>query len=368
MDVLQSEMNNKRIVIFCMLLLTVAGTLVMLGWQRDWQGLGPRPAVVPDRALRAKTIDMLVATLNDHYVFPDKAKEIEAVLRQRQQEGSYDGIRSGFTLARQLTADIHGVARDLHMTLRFAPGVVLPDEADGPAPATQAQWEQQHNVVQRLIMRHTATRNVVRVGRLGANIGYLKISRFPDAFLIADRFAAAMDELADTDGLIVDLRPNGGGDPRAVALLISYFVDGRTRLNDIWDRDTGVATQHWTEDKLAGKRYGGNKPVVIVVGRDTASAGEDFAYTMQALKRATVVGERTWGGAHPVSAHRIGEHFVAMIPSQRSISPITGTNWEGTGVIPDILVAPDHALATARQLMGRRLASAHVSRLALQQQ
>jgi len=360
-------MNKKRIVIPCLLLLTVAGTWVMPGWQRDWQVPGPRPTMVLDRALRVNTIDTLVAALNDHYVFPAKAKDIEAFLRQRQQEGSYDGIRNGFKLAQQLTADIQGVARDLHMKVRFAPGVVLPEEADGPAPASQAQWEQQHNVVQRLFIRHTTTRHVVRVGRLGAHIGYLKISRFPDAFIIADRFAAAMDELADTGGLIVDLRPNSGGDPQAVALLVSYFVDQRTRLNDIWDRETGVATQHWSEDKLAGKRYGGKKPILILVGRDTASAGEDFAYTMQSLKRATVIGERTWGGAHPVSTHRIGEHFVAMIPSQRSISPITGTNWEGTGVIPDILVAPDDAMAAARQLMGRRLQSAHRGRLALQE-
>ena len=112
--------------------------------------------------------------------------------------------------------------------------------------------------------------------------------------------------------------------------------------------------RRWTHDKLDGERYGGRKPVLILAGPETASAGEDFAYTMQALKRATVIGERTWGGAHPASPHRIGAHFYAVIPSQRSISPITGTNWEGVGVTPDIL-APDDALGAARKLMQRRL-------------
>jgi C-terminal processing protease CtpA/Prc len=181
------------------------------------------------------------------------------------------------------------------------------------------------------------------------------MSGFPPPDLVAEKYAAAMDRLADTDGLIVDLRENHGGDPQTVALLISYFVDRRTRLTDIWDRDTGTTTQQWTEDKLDGQRYGGKKPVVILAGPGTASAGEDFTYTMQALKRATVIGERTWGGAHPVSSYRLGDHFYAVIPNQSSINPITHTNWEGVGVIPDIPATPDDALAVAKDLLQRRL-------------
>jgi hypothetical protein len=345
----------KKIVLPCLLAMTVIGVFAMPDLQRFWQQLGPEPKVVLDRTMRAQTIDTLVAKLNDHYVFPDTARKIETVLHQRRQEGNYDGIRNGYKLAQQLTADVRSVAKDLHMKVRFAPGLDLFDEADQPEPASLAEWEQRNNFLLRPILRHMATRGKVRVGRLGDNVGYLKVSGFPDAFLISDKFAAAMDQLADTDGLIMDLRRNGGGDPQAVVLLVSYFVDGRTRLNDIWDRDTGNTVQHWTHDKLDGKRYGGKKPVLILVGPETASAGEDFAYTMQAMKRATVIGQPTWGGAHPVSPHRIGEHFYAVIPSQRSISPITGSNWESVGVVPDIAATPDSALAVARKLMQRRL-------------
>ena len=349
-------MKKQWIVIPTLLVLgMIVAVAIVPVLQRAWDEYRARKEVVVDRAMRIKTIDTLVAELNDHYVFPEKAKQIEAVLRQRLKEGKYDRITNGYRLARQLTADIHGAARDLHLKVWFHPRLALPGEADGPAPATQAQWEQRNNFITRMIMRHTASRSVKKVDRLNPGIGYLEISSFPDAFLMAEKYAAAMDELADTAGLIVDLRHNGGGDPQAVVLLISYFVDQRTRLNDIWDRETGNTVQHWTDDKLDGKRYGGKKPVLILVGPRTASAGEDFAYTMQALKRATVVGEPTWGGAHPAAPYRIGEHFFAVIPGQRSISPITGTNWEGVGVTPDIAATPARALVVARNLMRRRL-------------
>jgi hypothetical protein len=89
--------------------------------------------------MRREAVDTLVAKLNDHYVFPDKAKQIEAVLRQRQHEGRYDGITDGEQLARQLTDDLHSVADDLHMAVEFSPGLAPPDEAVGPPPPSLAE-------------------------------------------------------------------------------------------------------------------------------------------------------------------------------------------------------------------------------------
>jgi hypothetical protein len=352
-------MKKKWIVIPSLLVLTVIGAFVTMPvWRPFWEEYRPRPKVVVDRAMRLEAIDTLVAKLNDHYVFPDKAKQIEAVLRQRQQEGKYDGMTDGEQLAQQLTADLRGVAHDLHMKVEFSPNLVPPDDAGMPPPTSQAAADQGSNFAMRLIERvgrSVAKFGVEKVDHLSPNIGYLKVSGFPPAFLVAEKYAAAMDKLADTDGLIVDLRDNGGGGPQSVALLTSYFVDQRTRLNDIWDRDTGITTQQWTEDKLDGKRYGGKKPVVILAGSGTMSAGEEFTYTMQALKRATVIGERTWGGAHPTRPFRLGDHFFAAIPSARTISPITHSNWEGVGVVPDIAATPDQALAMAKDMLQRRL-------------
>ncbi len=339
-----------------LLILAVIVIFAMPLIKHFWNEYKPRPTVIVDSAMRSEAIDMLVATLNGRYIFPDKAKHIEAVLRLRQKEGKYDGIIDGEQLAQQLTADLQGVAPDKHMVVGFDPGLVLPDEnGAGPPPQTKAQWERRNNVVMRTIMRFMAQRDVEEVDRLKPNIGYLKITGFPPPFLVAEKYAAAMNELADTDALIVDLRFNNGGGPPSVALLVSYFVDQRTHVNNVWDRVSGITTQHWTDDKLDGKRYGSKKPVLILVGPETKSAGEEFAYTMQALRRATVIGEPTWGGANPARPYRLGDNFYAVIPSRRTINPITKTNWESVGVVPDIAATPDTALAAATGLLQRQL-------------
>jgi hypothetical protein len=300
--------------------------------------LRPRADVVLDGATRAQVIDTLVAELHRHYVFPDTAKRLETLLRRRQRDGGYDAIGNGVHFAARLSADMASVAHDPHMKVRFSPAFLRP----GRAPDRTSTAAPHRNG------------GIDNVGRLGPAIGYLRISAFPPPSLVAHKYASAMNTLADTDALIIDVRNHRGGAADSVALLISYFVDRRTRLNDIWSRDTGRTEQMWTEDRLDGRRYGGAKPVVILASRDTASAGEDFAYTMQALQRATVVGERTWGGAHPVALYRLSGHFYAAIPNSRSISPITGSNWEGTGVTPDVAAAPADALAVAKALLQRR--------------
>lgn len=314
----------------------------------------PPPAVEVDRVTRSELIDALIAKLNAYYVFPDKAQQAEAVLRQHQREGKYDGITDGKQLAKQLSEDIDGVIHDKHLLVNASARPVPPDDAVPPPPQTRAEWEKQvpPAVLERVLASNLG---VEKVERLSPSIGYLQISSFAPVFLVADKFAAAMNELADTDGLIIDLRNNGGGGGDSVSLLISYFVDERTRLNDTWERATGTTTQYWTQDKLDGKRYGGKKPVLILAGPNTKSAAESFAYQMQAMKRATVIGERSWGGANASRPYRLSEHFVAFIPSRRSISPITHTNWEGAGVVPDVATKVGDALAAAKDLMQRQL-------------
>jgi hypothetical protein len=320
--------KTKLVVLLFMLSLALIGAFAVM----------PPAEVVVDVAMRTQAIDTLVAELNQHYVFPDTAKQIETLLRKRQQDGKYDAISNGVQFASQLTADMASVAHDRHMKVKFSPTFLRPGRE--PDPMTNAAPNRNYGID--------------NVGHLSPAIGYLRISAFPPPSLVAEKYASAMNKLSDTDALIIDVRNNRGGAAGSVALLISYFVDRRTRLNDIWSRDSGQTRQFWTEDRLDSKRYGGKKPVVILAGPGTASAGEDFTYTMQALKRATVIGERTWGGAHPVALYRLSGHFYAGIPNSRSISPITHTNWEGTGVNPDVTAPPADALAVAKDLLQRQ--------------
>jgi C-terminal processing protease CtpA/Prc len=164
-----------------------------------------------------------------------------------------------------------------------------------------------------------------------------------------------MTLLAHTDALIVDLRQNGGGDPEMIALITSYLFDQMTNLNNMYWRDGDRTQQFWTLPYVPGPRYGGNKPVYVLTSNDTFSGAEEFAYNLKNLKRATIIGEVTGGGAHPVGGFAIGPHVGARIPVGRAINPISGTNWEGTGVTPDIPVPQADALRTAQILALRHV-------------
>jgi retinol-binding protein 3 len=152
--------------------------------------------------------------------------------------------------------------------------------------------------------------------------------------------------------MIIDLRENGGGTPKMVALITSYLFDRRTHLNDLWTRSTNTTAEFWTQDTVAGRRFGGEKPVYVLTSARTFSGAEEFTYNLKTLKRATIVGETTGGGAHPVRCRRIDEHFMIGVPFARAINPITHTNWEGVGVEPDAKVPASEALNAALKLVG----------------
>jgi C-terminal processing protease CtpA/Prc len=105
----------------------------------------------------------------------------------------------------------------------------------------------------------------------------------------------------------------------------------------------------WTRPEGPGPRLP-DTPLFVLCSARTFSAGEEFAYDLQALRRATIVGETSRGGANPGRVHRLDEHFAAFIPDARAINPVTGDNWEGRGVRPDVACAADQALGRAHRL------------------
>jgi C-terminal processing protease CtpA/Prc len=198
----------------------------------------------------------------------------------------------------------------------------------------------------------------VKVEELAGNVGYVKFNMFADAETCGATATAAMNFVANSDALIVDLRDNGGGDPKMVAYIFSYLFSKRTHLNDLWTRKTNATDEFWTSD-VPGKHLADDRPVYVLTSKRTFSGAEEFTYNLKNLKRATIVGETTGGGAHPVNGQRIDEHFVIGVPFARAINPISKTNWEGTGVEPDVKVPAADALSTAQKLAAEKKPATH---------
>lgn len=303
-----------------------------------------QPPDAPDRTLdaaeRKAVIDGVLERLTAHYVFPDVAKKMEEAVRAKHANKGYDGISSGKEFAEALTTDLRAVCKDGHLRVRFS-GTPLPPQTDhGPTDEERKRFE-----------RFAASKNYgfQKVEHLPGGIGYLDLRGFMDAGLIGDAAAAAMTFLSTADAVVFDMRQNNGGDPAAVILLCSYLFDEPTHLNDIYTRSDNSTRQFWSLPAVPGKKLVG-KDVYVLTAKRTFSGAEEFAYNIKSQKRGTIVGETTGGGAHPTRGFRVSDHFMVGVPFARSINPVTKTNWEGTGVAPDVSVPAGQALLTAQKL------------------
>jgi hypothetical protein len=299
-----------------------------------------QPDLTIDAATRTQVIESVLKRLNEAYVFPEVAKKMEQSIRERVTAKEYDQITSARQFATKLTEDLQAVSKDKHLRVRYSHNPI-PERGPQREP-TAEQREERRRELNRI------NHGFAKVERLPGNIGYIEFYNFMDEEMGADTLAAAMNFIANTDALIFDMRSNGGGNPAMVALVCSYlFGSEPVHLNDLYWREGNRTEEFWTRKEVAGKRYL-NKDVYVLTSKRTFSGAEEFTYNLKNLKRATIVGETTGGGAHPGGGFRINEHFGMFVPSGRAISPITKTNWEGTGVTPDVNVPADQALLTAR--------------------
>jgi hypothetical protein len=292
-----------------------------------------------DAGTRQRVIDNVIAAMNERYVFPDVAKKVEAALRDPAQRGALD-TDDPKAFAQRLTEALQAQTRDKHLR-------VMASEQPVPEP-TQAHRPAAEDIARFKAQEEARNFGVERVERLPGNIGYLELRGFANAEWAGDAIASAMSLVAHTEALIVDLRRNGGGDPATVALVTSYLLDERTHLNDLYFRPENQTTQYWSLDWVPGKRFGGRKPVYVLTSGRTFSGAEEFSYNLKNLKRATLIGETTGGGAHPGELRKVGTHFRMFVATGRAINPISKTNWEGTGVEPDVKVKADDALRIAQ--------------------
>lgn len=291
-----------------------------------------------DAEKRDAILKALSADIDKIYVFPDVATKMIEHLKAQQESGAYKNLDAVPAFTAQLTSDLQSISHDLH--LRVSP--IPPGEVN-------ARQEVDMEEIRRRYRERARRSNYgfEKVEILDGNVGYLDLRGFVDAAIGGRTAVAAMGFLGGSDAVIIDLRQNGGGDPSMIQLISSYFFDEPVHLNSFYIRREDKMDQFWTQAYVEGPRLTETPLYVLTSGR-TFSAAEEFTYNMRNLERATIIGETTGGGAHPVDMMRYPELGVRMsLPFGRAVNPVTGTNWEGTGVEPHVKVPADGALKVA---------------------
>ncbi len=267
----------------------------------------------------------------ENYIFLDKAKETNAHLDALMKKDFFDEM-SPIDFAKAVTIELQKVTKDKH--LRFL-------------ASRNRSVSSVENSFTRILSRYRSP--MLRGFQLfESNIGYVDLAFFGGSQEHFAKIDQVMNDMLTADAIIFDMRRNGGGSPRTVNYLCSYFFDENKLLNTIYSRFDDHTLEFSVVDVAGVKRP--KVPVLILTSKATFSGAEDFSYTMQNWGRATVIGEVTGGGAHPTRYFPLSKGFGIDIPFAMSIHPITKTNWEGVGVQPDIKMPADNALEKAKEL------------------
>ena len=290
-----------------------------------------------------EVVARMLELIKESYVFPDIAEKVEQIILGKLDDQEYARIHDPSQFSKIITNDLQEVSKDKHLGLIYLEKPVGHSESDKNKEAVNRK---------RLLRLHNY--GFDKVERLPGNIGYLKTIKFFETEIAGDVAVASLNFLANTNAIIFDLRDNTGGSADMIALICSYLFNGRVHLNNFhWRKDNRVE-QVWTNSHIQGTTLQ-DKEVFILISERTFSGAEDFAYTLKTLGRATLVGERTKGGAHPGGFQRINDYFSVNIPIGRALNPITNDNWEGTGVAPHIEVPEEQALNVAQYMILRKL-------------
>lgn len=286
-------------------------------------------------AERAASIEGVIRILNEQYVFPETALKVSALLQQQEQNGVLADITTQEQFADKVGDLMRQYSGDGHLNL--------------------ALIAEQGGVSHRLkeTDSHKTNNFAFEQARiLPGNIGYLKLHKFWQAEEAHKVGHAALVFLSHSDHIIIDLRDSGGGSPELVQYLISHFVPEGTLLWDLLDRSS-KSTDQIRSLAVPDSELLKTKPLYILQSEELVSAGEVFSYTLQQLGRAVVIGQTSAGLAHYTGAAQVNDWLFVRIPMYRPVNPVTGTNFEGVGVEPNITVSSEMALYTALRLANK---------------
>ncbi|WP_417881873.1 S41 family peptidase [Xanthomarina gelatinilytica] len=302
----------------------------------------PKKNLNYDRDYVEKIVTTIANTYHDNYVFPEKGQAIKKSLLKNLKDGKYNIAKNYDSLSAILKRDMIAITNDKHINVSYN-GNKIEEDAGGVGGNFFDQFKNY---------------GFEKVEMLDGGIGYIDLTIFhpiqmkPESAEVAQE---SMQSLKDSKALIFDLRNCRGGDPAMLNLLVTYlYPEGEKKhLNDFFYRPSNDTTSTYTVDKVKGRRFV-SEPVYILTSNRTFSAAEEFAYDLKHMGRATIVGEITGGGAHPVRSMNIENDFEVSVPVGRAINPITKTNWEGVGVIPDIKVKKEDALNKALEWINKQ--------------
>ena len=287
------------------------------------------------------------ALLEENYMFPEVGKKIGKYIQKQLNEEKYQKLTNPKRFARQLTADIQQINKDKHLSLVYDPQKVKDLRTERSQPSERELTEIQQRTIKKRRRNNFGFR---KVEILAGNVGYLDLRSFRSTDYAASTAVGALNFLANSDAIIIDLRNNYGGGASMYLFLISHFFDPEmVHLSDLVNRRAKSTQQFWTLPYVPGKRLA-DVDLFILTGKQTFSAAEAFTYDLQSLKRALVVGEVTGGGAHLTTRMVVDDHFYLFVPFAGARNPITKTNWEGVGVQPDVKVKEADTLKTAHLL------------------
>ena len=283
----------------------------------------------------------LARLLRARYAIPGMAETAARAIEKQLARGAYDSIRDARTFGEAVSSDLRAVTQDKHLQFGIPAD---PPSSSANAPVKPADPEAERAYWNAEIRRGNF--GLPRAEILPGNVGLLEVKRFQAPDLAGDTIAAAIAFLANSDAIIVDVRNCRGGSAHVMPLFAGYFLPRPTSLFDMVFRGDNFTERFWTAAWLPGKRLA-QVPMFILTSGYTFSGAEGFAYRFQVLKRAVVVGETTGGGANAGGILDVGPVFKVWMPMGRPVDADTGTNWEGTGVVPDIKTSARDALSTA---------------------
>jgi len=301
-------------------------------------------------AYKESLINKIALLIKENYVLRDKRGTMIDGLNQLFHNGRYQDITEYRKMADTLTEDLQSISHDKHFAVFVSP----PTAADGPKEKNQKEPDQEElDKIEKAKYESQRKYNFGfhKVEIMDGNIGYLDLRRFSGLTQAEATAHGAMAFLSHADAIIIDLRMNRGGAALMVKLLASYFFgDKAVHLDDLYNGITGETQESWTDPSLPRKRM----PTIdlyLLTSKDTFSGAEAFAYDLQQLQRAIIVGEPTGGGAHMCTPMPINDEFRMMMPFAGAVHPMTKSNWEGAGVQPHYVVKAEDALETALSLI-----------------